>query len=275
MRPMLLAMLWCLPSLAVAQVGVTTSTAYQITGLGTITKVGDVLLSSVSPTITSKPVGVVNVNATDVEISVSDINRLPYQPLKLDADSWMIDKPGKWWVEVKEYGTIALADGSTRRIVLDSTVVVVEFSFSPTPIPPIPDPPGPTPDPPIPPSPIANDYGVGKVAFDNAPRDPVLAVRYQSIYKQSGDFLFGIPSLKFITSSSDVHNNDPNRSVMAWIKQQYSLTVCTDVETCKQWEVWKRKVAEAFTESQKKRAFTRNDWYSALNEVANALGQVK
>ena len=131
MRPMLLAMLWCLPSLAVAQVGETTSTEYQISGLGTITKVGDVLLSSVSPTVTSKPVGVVNVNATDVEISVSDVNRLPYQPLKLDADSWMIDKPGKWWVEVKEYGKIELADGSTRRIVLDSTVVVVESVLLP------------------------------------------------------------------------------------------------------------------------------------------------
>lgn len=270
MRPMLLAMLLLVPSLAVAQVGVTTSTAYQIAGLGEITKVGDVLLSSVSPTITSKPVGIVNVNATDVEISVSDINRLPYQPLKLDADSWMIDKPGKWWVEVKEYGKIELADGTTRRIVLDSTVVVIEFSFSPTP-----NPPGPTPDPPIPPSPINNEYGLGKVAFENAPRDPVLAAKFQAIYKQSGDFLFGIPTLKFVTSSNDVHNGDPNRSVMAWIKQQYALTVCTDVETCKQWEVWKRKVADAFIESQKNRAFTRNDWFAAFNEVAQALGQVK
>jgi len=274
MRPMLLAMLWCLPSLAVAQVGVTTSTAYQISGLGQITKVGDVLLSSVSPTITSKPVGVVNVNATDVEIAVSDVNRLPYQPLRLDADSWMIDKPGKWWVEVKEYGTIALADGSTRRIVLDSTVVVVEFSFAPTPNPPGPGP-QPDPKPPVPPSPINNEYGVGKVAYDFAPRDVVIAAKYASVYKQAGDFLFGIPSLKFITSSTDVHNGDPTRSVMAWIKQQYALTVCADPEVCKQWDVWKREVAAAFIESQKKRAFTRNDWFAAFNEVAQALGQVK
>jgi hypothetical protein len=87
--------------------------------------------------------------------------------------------------------------------------------------------------------------------------------------------LFGIPSLKFITSVNDQHNNDPNRSVLAWIKQEQDKMVCTDPAICQQWAAWHVKIADAFRVSQTKRQFTRDDWFAAFEEVSKALRAVR
>lgn len=268
-----IAAIWLLAcSTAFAQVEVKSAVYYRVAGLGQVTQFGDVSLSQTKPTLTVSPVGVIELEteSTDVDLTVSDAQRVTYDATQLSDKVWLIEKPGKWWVEVKEYGGIKLADGTTRRIMLDSKVVTVAFDF---------DPPGPNPDPdpgPGPnPSPVPNEYGVGSVAYQFAPKDAANAAKMASIYKQSGDFLFGIPSLKFVVSQSDAHSKDPSRSINAWILQQYDTLQCPDPETCKQWTVWKQKVSDALLESQKNRQFTRQDWFNAFNEISKAVGTPK
>lgn len=242
-----------------AQVEVKSGTYYQVNGLGKVTQVGDLTLVTAPPTITVLPVGVVRVEteASNVEVSISDSSRVPFEAAKLDDKTWVINKPGRWWVEV-----VAI---DFAKNIYGRKQVVVDVGGTP--------PPGPGPTPP--PSPVPNEYGVGKPAFENAPRDTATAIKMASIYRKAGDFLFGVPSLKFVESNSSQHAGDPNRSVMAWIKQQYDLVQCPDQATCQQWAVWKAKVSEAIVESQKRRAFTRQDWFAAFREIANAVEQVK
>jgi hypothetical protein len=253
-----------LSSVALAQLEVKSGTYYQLDGLGKITQVGDLTLVAAPPSIVVKPVGIIRVEteAANVEVSISDSQRTPYEATQLDSKTWVINTPGRWWIDVT-------AIDFAKNIYGRKQSVVVVGGSGPGPEPPGP---GPTPDPP---SPVPNDYGVGKPAYENAPRDGATAKKMATIYRQAGDFLFGVPSLKFVESSNSQHANDPNRSVMAWIKQQYDLVQCPDVETCKQWAVWKSKLSEAMIESQKRRAFTRQDWYSAFREIANAVEQVR
>lgn len=262
MSPMIpkFATVWLfLVSSCLGQVEVKSGTYYQIDGLGKVTQVGELTLVPAMPQITVKPVGVVRVEteAANIEVAISDAARVPYEAAKLDAKTWIINKPGRWWVDVTAI--------DFEKNIYGRKSAVVDVGEAPGP--------GPGPNPP--PSPVPNEYGVGKVAYENAPRDVASAVRFASIYRQAGDFLFGVPSLKFIESNSSVHSADPNRSVLAWIKQQYDLVQCPDVETCKQWNTWKLKINEAMLESQRKRAFTRQDWFSAFREIANAVEQVK
>jgi len=259
MLPKVTAIWLLFASVCFAQVEVKSGTYYQIDGLGKVTQVGELTLVPAMPQITVKPVGVVRVEteAANIEVAVSDAARVPYEPTQLDAKTWIINKPGRWWVEV-----VAI---DFAKNIYGRKTAVVDVGESPGP--------GPGPNPP--PSPVPNEYGVGKVAYENAPRDVASAVKFASIYRQAGDFLFGIPSLKFVESSNSQHAGDPSRSVMAWIKQQYDLVQCPDTGTCQQWAVWKSKLSEAMIESQRRRAFTRQDWYSAFNEIANAVGQVK
>jgi len=240
------------------QVEVKSGTYYQLDGLGKITQVGNLTLVAAPPTITVKPVGVIRVEteAANIEVAISDSARVPFEATKLDNKTWIINKPGRWWVDVTAI--------DFEKNIYGRKSAVIDVGEAP----------GPGPNPP-PPSPVPNEYGVGKVAYENAPRDVASAVKFAAIYRQASDFLFGVPSLKFIESNSSVHASDPNRSVMAWIKQQYDLVQCPDVETCKQWTTWKLKINEAMLESQRRRAFTRQDWYSAFREIANAVEQVK
>lgn len=254
-----IASAWLLiASACFAQVDVKSGTYYQVDGLGKVTQVGDLTLVAALPTIVVRPVGVVRVEteAANVEVSISDAARVPYDATKLDAKTWIINTPGRWWIDVTAI--------DFEKNIYGRKTAVVDVGESP----------GPGPGP-APPSPIVNEYGVGKPAYENAPRDVATAVKMASIYRQAGDFLFGVPSLKFIESSNSQHANDPKRSVMAWIKQQYDLVQCPDQAMCQQWAVWKSKLSEAMIESQKRRAFTRQDWFSAFREIAAAVEQVK
>lgn len=259
------AIAWLLIATAcLAQVEVKSGTYYQLDGLGKVTQVGSLTLVASPPSITVKPVGIIRVEteAANIEVSISDESRVPFEATKLDTNTWIINKPGRWWIDVTAI--------DFEKNIYGRKQAVIDVGKAPDPGPS----PGPNP-PPTPPSPITNDYGVGKPAYENAPRDGTTAKKMASIYRQAGDFLFGIPSLKFVESSNSQHAGDPNRSVMAWIKQQYDLVQCPDVETCKLWAVWKSKLSEAMIESQRRRAFTRQDWYSAFREIANAVEQVR
>lgn len=91
-----------LASACFAQVEVKSGTYYQIDGLGKVTQVGELTLVPAMPQITIKPVGVVRVEteAANIEVAISDAARVPYEATKLDDKTWLINKPGRWWVEV-------------------------------------------------------------------------------------------------------------------------------------------------------------------------------
>lgn len=205
---------------------------------------------------------VTKADLSKVRISVRDASLNPFEATKIDDTTYEIPTPGKWLIRASVVDFDAKISGEDEKL--------LEFTGdSPTP------PPGPSPGPNPPPSPVPDAYGIGAIAYQFAPKDRDRAAKFAAIYKQCGDFLFGVPSLKSITSSNESHNNDPNRSVHAWRRQQLGLVQCSDPETCRAWDTWKTKVDEAFRVSQTKRQYTRQDWYSAFNEVAKALEAVR
>ena len=253
-------------NLPAQELEVKAKTYYRIAPV-TITQVGDVsLVESVDGLSkaysTAQPVGVIRVDteASNVEMTVSGADRQPIEPKRLTENVYLIERVGKWWVDV----TVI----DFEKNIYGRKTLLVEVGAGPPP--PTPDPPGPNPPTPVPDN-VPNEYGVGRVAFEAAPKD-VSAKDYAKIYKQAGDFLFGVPSLKFITSSNSSQANDPNRSVLAWIRQQQERVPCTDESACQQWKVWRDKVGVALLESQRKRQFTRQDWFNAFNEISRALG---
>lgn len=111
---------------------------------------------------------------------------------------------------------------------------------------------------------ISNEYGVGKIAYKNAPRDDADEIdTVASIYEKAGDFLFGQPSFKFIDSSNRRDADNPDRSVPAWINQE--------MESVNGWDSWRSKISDALTESQRSKQFGPKDWDAAFDEIAAAL----
>lgn len=136
--------------------------------------------------------------------------------------------------------------------------------------------PGPPPPPPPPvPSPVDNTYGVGKPAYDLAPRNVETISKYASIYEQAGEFLFGRPSLKAVYFDKPTDSANPDRSVLAWMNREINNIPCPDLAVCQQWKEWQTGIRAAFTAAQANKQFTTKEWYGAFNEVAAALRQVK
>ncbi len=262
-----LAVLSAISSLpALGQLEVQSSSKLRVNDTQGFTKIGSSVFLDAGVAISTTPVGlvVVTTEAANVQVEASDQSRTPTSVERLDKSTFLIDKPGRWWVDVTAI--------DFQKNIYGKKTVVLEVGSAPAPTP---TPPGPGPTPPVPPSPIPDTYGVGMVAFSAAPRHAATVQQYASIYYQAGNFLFGKPTLKFIFSSNDTHYNDPSRSIPAWIKSEQAKITCPDVATCQQWEQWRIKVNEAFRQSQMKRQFTRDDWYAAFNEVVQALGAVK
>lgn len=139
----------------------------------------------------------------------------------------------------------------------------LEVSINPDPIPdPKPDPP--KPNPPKPDIDVSNVYHVGLVAYTQAPPDAATAKTIARIYSVNADKLFGIGGIADI------------QIVLKLIDVQFATKQCTSKEACEKWDVWKRDVSSAILKEQTNRGqFTRQDWYSALNEICKALESVK
>ena len=203
--------------------------------------------------------------AANIEFSVTNQNREPVNFQKIPPAGIFVSTPGKLWVEVTAI--------DFSKNIYGRQTIVVEVGSGPNPPDPGPTPPNP-PNPPVP-DVVPDKYGVGKVAFTLAPRDVATVTKYAGIYTQAADFLFGIPTLKFVTSVDDSRNNNPDSSVFAWLRQQSATVQCTDQQSCQQWEAWRTAISQALLESQRKRQFTRQDWFNALNEISQALRLVK
>jgi hypothetical protein len=132
--------------LASAQIEVKTETVQALSGLTEPSVVGNlVLFSGGSPK--QKPVAVVYVEAVGtVSVDATNEQRMPVEIKSVSDGVYLVEAPGKTWVEVSEYGEVELAGGQRRKILLDRKTVVVEVGPGPTPPPPPPGPgPGPTP----------------------------------------------------------------------------------------------------------------------------------
>ena len=184
---------------------------------------------------------------------------------------------------IKEHADLILISESTdvvskivtARYLLagEGSYVIDAISFSwdrsldvligPDPIPePKPDPP--KPNPPKPEIDVSNVYHVGQVAYTAAPSDAVTAKTIAKIYATNADKLFGIGGIADI------------QIVLKLIDVQFATKQCTSKEVCEKWDVWKQEVSSAILKEQTNRGqFTRQDWYSALNEISKALEAVK
>ena len=127
--------------LANAQIEVKTETAQALSGLTEPSVVGNlVLFRSGSPK--QKPVAVLYVEAVgSVSVDATNEQRMPVEIKSVSDGVYLVEAPGKTWVDVSEYGEVELAGGQRRKILLDRKTVVVEVG------PPIPPPPGPGPGP--------------------------------------------------------------------------------------------------------------------------------
>lgn len=125
----------------------------------------------------------------------------------------------------------------------------------------------PDPPKPIPPKPdvdVANEYNVGLVALTKAPSDVVIAKQLAASYRTNAAKLFGQGGL------SDI------QAVLNQIAKEFSAKQCKDQATCQQWEAWRSAVQTALSAEQvRRKTFTRQDWFSCLNEIAYALEAVK
>ena len=134
--------------------------------------------------------------------------------------------------------------------------------------PPKPDPkPEPKPDPIPDPKPvpdIGNEYNVGAVALQNAPKDVSNARTLAASYRRNAARLYGQGGLADI------------QAVIKLVDVDFNAKTCTTREVCEAWAKWKTVVSNALTAEQTKRkTFTRQDWWASLNEIATALEGVK
>jgi hypothetical protein len=152
MRCWLVFLSLCFASVASAQIEVKSESATALSGLENPTVVGDLILFD-KGTPQLKPVGVVYVEAVgSVSVDATNEKRMPVEIKQVSPGVYLVESPGKTWVEVSEYGEVELAGGARRKILLDRKTVVVEVGPVPTP----PDPPGPGPGPGPTPSPFSD-----------------------------------------------------------------------------------------------------------------------
>lgn len=131
---------------------------------------------------------------------------------------------------------------------------------------PDPKPPIPPPDP-IPPKPIIdvpNEYNVGQISYQTAPKDIDTAKQIATWYRVGASKLFGQGGLADIAT------------IRKQIETQFANKPCPDQKTCEQWDRWNKAVSAALVAEQvKRKVFTRQDFYAALVEVAASLEVVK
>lgn len=128
---------------------------------------------------------------------------------------------------------------------------------------PEPKPPIPPPDPIPPPKPIIdvpNEYNVGQISYQQAPKDTDTAKQIATWYRVGASKLFGQGGLADIAT------------IRKQIDTQFANKSCKDKATCEQWSKWSKAVSAALVAEQvKRKVFTRQDWYAALVEVATSL----
>lgn len=131
-------LLFFLCSPVYAQIEVKSESATAIVGLKDPSVIGDLIVFS-DGEIKTKTVGIIYVEAVgETTVEATNEQRLPVEIREIEKGVYLIETPGKAWVEVSEYGEVELAGGARRRILLDRRVVVVDVGPPAPPVPPTP-----------------------------------------------------------------------------------------------------------------------------------------
>ena len=223
---------------AFAQLAVESQNAVQLSGISEAKTIGNAVFVASDATVAKLPVILITAttDAANITFEASDQSRLPVEFQQLTPNIIAVRSAGKTWVDVT---AIDFAKNIYARKLL-----VVELG----------DAPDPPPDPPVPDNEIDNTYGVGKIAYEEAPADSCEKVA--ATYRQAADFLFGRPTAKTVEQCID------------WLDAE--ITLVTNAST--DWRAWQLEIGVAMMESQRQRqGFTRDDWYASFIEIAKAL----
>lgn len=113
---------------------------------------------------------------------------------------------------------------------------------------------------------MPNEYNLGAIVYRYAPKDATTAKMLAKAYR---------------AEAAKLNGDDQNRladinSILARLRTAFDSRTCFDEATCKAWDAWLVKRDEAMKAEQVRRKyFSKNDWYAALNEIAIALEAVK
>lgn len=136
---------FCLCSPTYSQLEIKAGVRTRVDASG-FTTIGDRIYLDAGATVGGTPVGLIRVitEASNVEVEVSDVNRVPYAARKVDKEYYEIDQPGKWFIDVT---AIDFAKSLYGR---KSTVLELGVGPGPGPAPTPPEPgPSPSQDAPI------------------------------------------------------------------------------------------------------------------------------
>lgn len=109
------------------------------------------------------------------------------------------------------------------------------------------------------PADVDNRYGVGAVAYSAAIATPMELKAAAKVYREAANSLFGTPVIRTVSPATN------SNSVFRFIQTEIGRLNNQD------WKQWRVELDRAFYLSQTNRQFSRQDWYAALNEVAEAL----
>lgn len=171
---------------------------------------------------------------------------------------FIIDPPAKWSGRLRVQ--VIAYDAEKRVRAIQTVDVKVGNGANP--------PPGPNPPDPQPSGEYTgpDQYGVGKVAWTNAPKSAAERLLVADVYKQAGNSLFGNPQ-KGVYFQNQTLNNDPDKNALLWIK----------LNMPQGWAKWSSDIDEAFRTLQNKEiertgmAMNKGIWQKAMFEVSDAL----
>lgn len=248
-------------SVCQAEIVATVTQAKAITGLVGQRAAGDVTLidASSKPVIQSVTLVKITTPAKFVDVVArrfvveSGVVKIESATVKeIGTREYLLVGSGVYGVEIVAFDPVSGIDRKMVEVRIDESK---------------PDPkPDPEPEPKPIPDVVPNDYNVGKIAFANAPaNDAAMAKQIASWYRVGASKLFGGGG-----NLADIGR------IRDEIGKQFTNKQCKDKATCEQWDKWKAAVSDALVKEQVKRnTFTKQDWFTALVEVASALEAIK
>jgi hypothetical protein len=249
----ILAMLLLIQSAALGQLRIEYSTVKVLAGLVDARQIDNKILigEASEPKTSQAALIVVETQSKFVKVKARKSLFESAEISKLSATEYLLVGVGKYAVEVTTFDP---------ELGIDDAAIEVFLGDPQPPIPP------PDPKPPVPPpTPInvPNEYNVGATSYSNAPKDEETASKIAGWYRIGASKLFGGGGLADIGT------------ILRQIDKQFTEKTCRDRETCEKWDRWKLAVSAALTAEQTKRkTFSRQDWYTALVEVATSLEAV-
>ena len=182
-----------------------------------------------------------------LSISVSDINRQPVPFEKLDATTYQINATGKVWFR-------AVAIDFDNKFFAEQTIEVDADTDGVSPPGPIDPPPGPVIEYDGP-----NEFGLGKLSFQTAPKYDAKVV---AIYNAAGEYLYGRPSQKVIAVAGTDGRNGTDYELPLWLKNQMASQDDS-------WDAWYIAVMDRlYTLNASGKVRLTEDWYRSFREIA-------